>query len=126
MPLRRTSETDQLPAMPRSTALTVTPPAPAATQGRRDSTLLNRNIWVGRRRTSLRLEPAMWQALEEVAAGSGLTIHELCTLIDSRRRESSLTASVRVFLLCYYRDAMLQGGQPSGRSLVDRALRDQA
>ena len=110
--------------MPRSTALTVTPPA--ASQGRRDSTLLNRNIWVGRRRTSLRLEPAMWQALEEVAATSGLTIHQLCTMIEERRQESSLTAAVRVFLLCYYRDAMLQGGQPSGRSLVDRALRDQA
>jgi predicted DNA-binding ribbon-helix-helix protein len=107
--------------MPESNSLAAQPPAPRA---RRDSTLLNRNVWIGRRRTSLRLEQAMWQALEEVAAEGGLTIHELCTMIEARRRESSLTAAVRVFLVCYYRDAVRYGRQSSGRSLVDQALRE--
>ena len=65
----------------------------------------------------------MWQALEEVARNSSLTIHEVCTLIDERRRESSLTAAVRVFLLCYYRDAVMERGQDLGKTLVYRALR---
>jgi predicted DNA-binding ribbon-helix-helix protein len=111
-------------AMPGSSAAQIPPTPPAAPRGRRDSTLLNRNVWIGRRRTSLRLEPAMWQALEEVAATSGLTIHQLCTMIDERQRESSLTAAVRVFLLLYYRDASREGGARSGQSLVERALRE--
>ncbi len=64
----------------------------------------------------------MWHALEEVAADSGLTIHELCTMIDLRRRESSLTAAVRVFLLCYYRDAVRLGMSKVGTALIERAL----
>jgi predicted DNA-binding ribbon-helix-helix protein len=109
-------------ALPPSRAIGTAPPAPSDPH-RRGSTLLNRNVWIGRRRTSLRLEPAMWQALEEVASDSDLTIHELCTMVDSRRRESSLTAAVRVFLLSYYRDAVRRGGQPSGKTLIDRTLR---
>ncbi|HSR71382.1 MAG TPA: ribbon-helix-helix domain-containing protein, partial [Kiloniellales bacterium] len=30
------------------------------------SSLVNRNVFVGKRRTSLRLEPAMWDALAEI------------------------------------------------------------
>ena len=106
--------------MPSSNSLTAGAPAP--NQARRFSTLLNRNVWVGRRRTSLRLEADMWQALEEVAGDSGLTIHELCTKIDGVRRESSLTAAVRVFLLRYYKLARQQGAPLPARSLVERAL----
>jgi predicted DNA-binding ribbon-helix-helix protein len=91
---------------------------------RRGSTLLNRNVWIGRKRTSLRLERPMWQALEEVARNSELTIHAVCTLIDERRCQSSLTAAVRVFLLSYYRDAVLEAGQALGKSLLYRALCD--
>ena len=109
--------------MPNSNSLTESAAAPA--QARRYSTLLNRNVWVGRRRTSLRLEADMWQALEEVGGDSGLPIHELCTRIDDARRESSLTAAVRVFLLRYYKLARQQGGQLSARSLVERALRNE-
>ena len=104
--------------MPSSNSLTAGAPAP--NQARRFSTLLNRNVWVGRRRTSLRLEADMWQALEEVAGDSGLTIHELCTKIDGVRRESSLTAAVRVFLLRYYKLARQQGAPLPARSLVER------
>lgn len=108
--------------MPPSSVIPTPPPYPADAPARHDSTLLNRNVWIGRRRTSLRLEPAMWQALEEVAGNSGLTIHEVCTLIDERRRESSLTAAVRVFLLSYYRDAAMGDCLHLGKTLVYRAL----
>src|SRR5262245_49453266 len=70
---------------------------------RSDSTLVNRNIRVGERRTSLRLELPMWEALSEVAGQRGLTIHELCTAVDRQRRQSSLTAAIRVFLLDHFR-----------------------
>jgi predicted DNA-binding ribbon-helix-helix protein len=93
---------------------------PEETPRRSDSTLVNRNVWVGERRTSLRLEPTMWQALDEVAALTGVTIHRICTLVDQRRRESSLTAAIRVFLLTYYRAAA--AGGVHGRSLLEAAV----
>ena len=109
--------------MTHSTPVSAPRRYPTAAPARHGSTLLNRNVWIGRRRTSLRLEPAMWQALEEVARYSGLTIHQICTLINERRRESSLTAAVRVFLLSYYRDAVTAGCQDLGKTLLYRALR---
>ena len=108
--------------MPDLPAIRRPQPTLASAPPRRDSTLLNRNVRIGRKRTSLRLERLMWLALEEVARNSGLTIHDVCTLIDERRCQSSLTAAVRVFLLSYYRDAVLEGGLALGKSLIYRAL----
>ena len=45
------------------------------------STLLSRNITVQERRTSVRLEPEMWQALKEIAQRERCNIHDICTLI---------------------------------------------
>lgn len=47
--------------------------------------LESRNVVMdGHRRTSIRLEPSMWQALEAIAQREGLTINALCTLIKER------------------------------------------
>ncbi len=67
------------------------------------STLVNRNVIIAGRRTSLRLEPALWDALREVCRREGMTRHELCTWINRRRRASTLTAAVRVFIVSYFR-----------------------
>jgi predicted DNA-binding ribbon-helix-helix protein len=74
------------------------------------STLVNRNVFVGTRRTSLRLEPAMWDALTEICRREDLTIHQLCGLIDERRLASSLTAAIRVFIVNYFRSAATEDG----------------
>ena len=67
------------------------------------STLVNRNVTVGGRRTSVRLEPAMWDALREIAARERRTLHEIITEIDRRRDASSLTAAIRVYIVVYWR-----------------------
>ena len=67
------------------------------------STLISRNVTIGGRRTSIRLEEEMWEALHEVCAREGVSIHQFCTEVDRKRRESSLTAAIRVALLAYYR-----------------------
>ena len=72
--------------------------------------MVNRNVTIGRRRTSLRLEPAMWDALEEICRREEMNQHELCTMIDERRRASSLTAAVRVFVIGYFRAAATEEG----------------
>lgn len=74
------------------------------------STLVSRNITLQDRRTSVRLEPAMWDALDEICRREGTSIHDLCTLIDRQRRESKLTAAVRVFVMAYYRAASTDEG----------------
>jgi len=74
------------------------------------STLVNRNVFIGSRRTSVRLEPAMWDALAEICRREDLSLHEVCALIDERRQASSLTAAIRVFILAYFRAAATEEG----------------
>lgn len=66
------------------------------------STLINRNVTVAGRRTSMRLEPAMWDALQQLCRREGKTLNALVTEIDRQRSESSLTAAIRVYLLRYF------------------------
>lgn len=72
--------------------------------------LSNRNVTVNGRRTSMRLEQEMWEALREICRREELTVHELCSLIDDRRGLSSLTAATRVFTLMYFRAAATDEG----------------
>jgi predicted DNA-binding ribbon-helix-helix protein len=67
------------------------------------SILESRNVTVGNRRTSMRLEPQMWDALEEIAQLEAMTINSICARIDQRRRQSGLTSATRVFIVSYYR-----------------------
>ncbi len=52
----------------------------------------------------------MWDALEEICWREGMTEHELCTRIDGLDIASSLTASVRVFIVTYFRGAATEKG----------------
>ena len=68
------------------------------------------NIVVGGHRTSVRLEPAMWDALLDIARQQRLTIHDLVTEIDRHRTTSGLTAAIRVHIVNFYRAAAVQAG----------------
>lgn len=75
------------------------------------SSLIGKNVCVGGRRTSVRLEPEMWDALYDIATREQTTIHHICSLIALRKhRMSTLTAAIRVFLLLYYRAASTEEG----------------
>ena len=76
------------------------------------SSLVIHNIVVGRHRTSVRLEPMMWDALQEIAQGLRQSMHELVTDIDRERTASSLTAAIRIYIVDFYRNAALSAGQP--------------
>ena len=65
------------------------------------SALVSCNVWIGGRRTSIRLEPAFWDALEEVCAREEMTVHEICTMVAARIGHHRLTGAIRVFLLSY-------------------------
>ena len=64
--------------------------------------LKKRNVFIGERRTSVTLEPQVWNILRDTAQGLGCTIHELCTFIyDRKGADSSLSSAIRVFLISY-------------------------
>jgi len=83
------------------------------------STLVNRNVFIGQHRTSMRLEPAMWDSLAEICRREDMSLNEVCALIDARRQASSLTAAIRVFTLTYFRVAATEDGHArSGHGLL--------
>lgn len=89
---------------------TYSPSSVAAEARRWASTLINRNVTVGGRRTSMRLEPPMWEALQQVCSREGTALNRLVTDIERQRVESSLTAAIRVYLLQYFTAAATDEG----------------
>ena len=55
------------------------------------------------RRTSIRLEPALWRALEEIAEQQHRTINEIVAEVDRDRGALRLTSAVRVYIVETYR-----------------------
>lgn len=83
-----------------------------------DGQLISHNVWVDGHRTSVRLEAVMWQALHEIADREMLTIHQVITIVSRRQHQNaSLTATIRAFLVAYYR-ALSKGN----RSLMLREV----
>src|SRR5262245_868928 len=74
------------------------------------SSLVIHNVVVAGHRTSVRLEPLMWDALRDIARQERATINELVTEIDRERTASTLTAAIRVYIVDYYRTAAVRAG----------------
>ena len=75
------------------------------------SSLVSRNITIDGHRTSVRLEPKMWDGLREICYRERQTLHEVCTSVAQRKPpEASLTAAIRVFVMAYYRIAATEEG----------------
>jgi len=72
--------------------------------------LISKNVTINGRRTSLRLEQASWEALGDICQCEGLTLHELCSLIENRREGASRTSAVRAFVVSYYRAVAAEYG----------------
>jgi predicted DNA-binding ribbon-helix-helix protein len=73
------------------------------------SYLVGGNLVISGRRTSVRLELEMWDALEETAGVERCTIHDLGSRANSTRKTGqSLTSAIRVFLLLYYRNQVIK------------------
>lgn len=67
----------------------------------------------------------MWEALEEISRREDVSIHEISTMVDACRRESSLTAAMRVFILGYFRAAVTEQGHVlAGHGTVQRRMDD--
>jgi predicted DNA-binding ribbon-helix-helix protein len=76
------------------------------------SSLVIHNVVVGGRRTSVRLEPVMWDALHDITRRRRATMHQLVTEIDRDRTASTLTAAIRVYIVDFYRAAAMPAQHP--------------
>ncbi len=75
-----------------------------------ESGLVNRNITSQQGRTSMRLEPELWAALEEMCQRENLTVTMAIRAIESAHSPGSRTSAVRVHLLRYFRQAATEEG----------------
>jgi predicted DNA-binding ribbon-helix-helix protein len=69
---------------------------------RKSSLLVKRTIWVGRW-TSISLENAFWNALNEIAVSKNTSRSKLVEMIDKTPSHPNLSSAVRLFVLDYYR-----------------------
>ena len=85
------------------------PEALSAVQTVRMDTPSCRNIRIHGRRTSIRLDDHMWDALNEITNLEGCTVHDICAIVHDKKEKSvGFTAALRVFLLHYYRAITLK------------------
>ncbi len=80
------------------------------------STLISHNVMVSGHRTSVRLEKEMWIGIKDIARLERCSVHTLCSEIAQRKRPgTSLTAAIRVFIMCYFQAAAThEGHQQAG------------
>jgi predicted DNA-binding ribbon-helix-helix protein len=78
------------------------------------SRLISRNVMDGLQRTSIRLEPELWDAIQDICSREGIP---LTTFVNRARRPQSaggLTSSVRIYIVAYYRTKDLSALVPIG------------
>jgi predicted DNA-binding ribbon-helix-helix protein len=77
----------------------------------RRSALVMRNVSVNGFRTSIRLEAQLWESMTEMCRREFCTPHDVCSYVAERKPpHSSLTSSLRVFILDYFRTSATEDG----------------
>jgi len=86
------------------------------------SRLINRNVTAGRGRTSMRLEPELWDALAEICVRERRDMNRLVRWIEAAGHSGGRTSAVRVFVLQYFRAAANEAGhEAANHGPLDRA-----
>lgn len=85
------------------------------------SRLVSRNVKGDQGRTSMRLEPELWNALEEMCRREDVAIRDMVRRIGAKARPGGRTSAVRVQVLDYFRTAATEEGHRTAGhgSLVD-------
>ena len=76
------------------------------------SSLVTRNVRIHSRRTSVRLEPQLWRALEVIAQREKVDTNEICSRVaDQRSDEGGFTSALRVYIIRYFADLAFGGAE---------------
>tara|TARA_R110002096_G_scaffold90764_8_gene205686 strand:- start:1090 stop:1947 length:858 start_codon:yes stop_codon:yes gene_type:complete len=86
------------------------------------SRLAMRSVTINGRRTTMRLEPSMWNAIRRIAEDQSLSVNQICSKIDSSRGEMSMTAAVRSYIVSYLQQVPTQADQASAPQSIDMIL----
>lgn len=70
---------------------------------------VKRSFSIRGHRTSISLEAAFWDALQEIAAKRALPLAQLVGAIDAARGDAGLSGAVRIFILDHYRKTSQAG-----------------
>ncbi len=68
------------------------------------SAVIKRTVNRRRRKTSVSLEGAFWNGLEEIAHSRKIRLSEMIAEIDAQRQHGILSSALRLFVLAYYRN----------------------
>ncbi len=63
------------------------------------SSLVCRNVVVNGHRTSIRLEPTLWQALDFICKSRSCHINDVCSEVADMQTEGGFTSAVRTFVV---------------------------
>ncbi len=74
------------------------------------SRLINRNVTAMEGRTSMRLEPELWSALEEICTRERKNLATLVQSVERSRNGGGRTSAVRVHIVDYFRSAATEAG----------------
>lgn len=74
------------------------------------SRLINRNVIAGRGRTSMRLEPELWDALHEICEREDQDMSAVVRQVEAAGHAGGRTSAIRVFILNYFRAAATEHG----------------
>jgi predicted DNA-binding ribbon-helix-helix protein len=69
--------------------------------------ITKRSVVLGGHKTSVSLEDQFWNALKEIAGVRDMTLSELVAGIDAERQHANLSSAIRLFVLHFYRDQIL-------------------
>ena len=84
------------------------------------SRLVNRNIVAPTGRSSMRLEPEIWDALFEICRRENIAMGELVRQVDGGREIGGRTSAIRVFAFNYFRQAATEDGHRVAGHGLDR------
>ena len=88
------------------------------------SRLTMRSVTINGRRTTMRLEPSMWNALRRIAETNSMTVNQLCSKIDSSRGKMSMTAAVRSYIVSYLQQMPTQPRPGNPENGIDSILQN--
>ena len=87
------------------------------------SRLINRNVVAERGRTSMRLEPELWEALLEICGRERQDMSSLVRKVEQNGHSGGRTSAVRVFVMSYFRDAATEAGHSAvGHGMLSQTL----
>jgi predicted DNA-binding ribbon-helix-helix protein len=71
------------------------------------SSVAKRSVVITGHKTSISLEDAFWKSLREIAHTRRESLTQLINAIDADRQNANLSSAVRLFVLGFYRDQVV-------------------